>query len=69
MATHRVLVVDDEPSIRFVLEKALGKAGFEVDTADSAEAARERLASSRYAVALLDVRPREAVARELRLHP
>ncbi len=56
MTTRRLLVVDDEPSIRFVLEKALGKAGFEVDTASSAEEAREKIAAERYAVALLDVR-------------
>ena len=51
-----VLVVDDEPSIRFVLEKALGKAGFDVVCAASAEEARERLAERRFEVALLDVR-------------
>jgi two-component system nitrogen regulation response regulator GlnG len=51
-----ILVVDDEPSIRFVLEKALGKAGFEVVCAASAEEARERLAGRRFEVALLDVR-------------
>ena len=56
MSTRRLLVVDDEPSIRFVLEKALGKAGFAVDTAGSAEEAREKLAAEPYAVALLDVR-------------
>jgi two-component system nitrogen regulation response regulator GlnG len=52
----RILVVDDEPSIRFVLEKALGKAGFEVESVGSAEEARERLAADAHAVALLDVR-------------
>ena len=52
----RVLVVDDEPSIRFVLEKALARAGFAVEVAGSAEEARERLEADTYAVALLDVR-------------
>ena len=56
MEPRRILVVDDEPSIRFVLEKALTRAGFEVDTAGAAEEARERIAGARYAVALLDVR-------------
>ena len=56
MTSRRILVVDDEPSIRFVLEKALGKAGFEVEAVGSAEEARERIAAERYAVALLDVR-------------
>jgi two-component system nitrogen regulation response regulator GlnG len=51
-----ILVVDDEPSIRFVLEKALGKAGHEVVCAASAEEARELLAARSFDVALLDVR-------------
>jgi len=52
----RVLVVDDEPGIRFVLEKALAKAGFEAVPAASAEEARQLLLGERFPVMLLDVR-------------
>jgi two-component system nitrogen regulation response regulator GlnG len=56
MEPRRVLVVDDEPSIRLVLERALARAGFEVATAGSAEEARKLLSRSGFAVLLLDVR-------------
>jgi two-component system nitrogen regulation response regulator GlnG len=56
MEPRRVLVVDDEPSIRFVLERALARAGFAVTVAGSVEEARPLLAANRFAVALLDVR-------------
>lgn len=36
-STPRVCVVDDERSIRWVLEKALGQAGFEVDSYESGD--------------------------------
>jgi len=52
----RILVVDDEPGIRFVLEKALAKAGFEAALAASAEEARQLLRDERFPVMLLDVR-------------
>lgn len=39
----RVLVVDDEPVIVEALRRVLGSAGFEVDTAEDAEAATRRL--------------------------
>ncbi len=52
----RVLVADDEPSIRFVLREALEDAGHEVVDVDSGEAAWEALAADDFAVAFLDVR-------------
>jgi DNA-binding NtrC family response regulator len=39
----RVLVVDDEPAVRFTLEEALGSGGFEVVSAASGSEALERL--------------------------
>ncbi len=52
----RILVVDDEASIRFVLVEALEEQGHEVVEADSAEAALEALASNRFPVAFVDIR-------------
>jgi len=54
--TARLLVVDDEETIRLVLAKYLRTRGFEVETADSGDAALERLAAARYDLMLCDVR-------------
>ncbi len=53
--TNRILVVDDEKSIVFALEKYFGQHGFEVDTATDAETARALLRTQSYALAILDV--------------
>jgi two-component system nitrogen regulation response regulator GlnG len=52
----RVLVADDEPSIRFVLREALEGSGYEVVEAADGNAAREALAGPRFDLALLDIR-------------
>jgi two-component system nitrogen regulation response regulator GlnG len=52
----RVLIADDEPSIRFVLREALEGAGHEVVEAADGNAAREALAGRRFDLALLDIR-------------
>ncbi len=52
----RVLVVDDEPSIRALLTVLLQKQGHEVDAVSEGEAAVKSVASRRYGVILLDVR-------------
>ena len=52
----RVLIADDEPSIRFVLREALESAGHEVTEAADGNAAREALAGQRFDLALLDIR-------------
>ena len=52
----RILVVDDEDTIRFALAKFLRTRGFEVDIADSGHGALERLARARYQLLLCDVR-------------
>ncbi len=54
--TTRVLVVDDEQSIRFVLARALAPAGFEVDEAGTLAEARARLEAADHALVFLDVR-------------
>ena len=53
---HRVLVVDDEPDIRELLELTLAKMGLAVDSAGSLGEARERLRAARYQLCLTDMR-------------
>jgi two-component system nitrogen regulation response regulator GlnG len=52
----RVLVADDEASIRFVLRETLEAAGHEVIEAPSGEAALQALAGERVDIAFLDIR-------------
>jgi DNA-binding NtrC family response regulator len=52
----RVLVVDDERSIRFLMEKELPQAGCRVTAAESGEDALERLRSEDFDVVLLDLK-------------
>lgn len=52
----RVLVVDDEETIRLVLSKYLRTRGFDVATAESGDAALETLAGSGFDIMLCDVR-------------
>jgi two-component system nitrogen regulation response regulator GlnG len=52
----RVLVADDEASIRFVLREALEEAGHEVVDVDSGDAAWKALAEGRFEIAFLDIR-------------
>jgi two-component system nitrogen regulation response regulator GlnG len=52
----RVLVADDEASIRFVLREALAEAGHDVVEAADGNEAREKLAGQRFDLALLDIR-------------
>jgi two-component system nitrogen regulation response regulator GlnG len=55
-APARVLVADDEASIRYVLREALGEAGHEVVEADSGDAALAELAAGPFEIAFLDIR-------------
>lgn len=68
----RVLVVDDDRLVLATVVDGLRESGYAVDTAESAEQARERVAQARPDIALLDVRmPGEsgiALARWLRRH-
>ncbi len=55
-AAARVLVADDEPSIRFVLRETLESMGCSVCEAASGDAALEALLAGRFEVAFLDIR-------------
>ena len=52
----RVLVADDEPSIRFVLRETLEEQGCVVTDVDDGDAALDALATGEYALAFLDIR-------------
>jgi len=55
MSKAYVLVVDDEPDIRDLVREILEDEGYSVATADSAEAARERLQAHKPDLVLLDI--------------
>ncbi|MGH0032756.1 MAG: response regulator, partial [Myxococcota bacterium] len=55
-STMRVLVADDEPSIRFVLSESLGEHGCDVHEVDDGDAAFEALAEGGFDLAFLDIR-------------
>jgi two-component system, NtrC family, nitrogen regulation response regulator GlnG len=52
----RVLIADDEASIRFVLRESLSESGHDVVEASDGNEARQLLASQRFELALLDIR-------------
>ena len=56
MALERILVADDEESIRWVLSKALSKKGFKVDLASDGHEALEKFRLNRYDLAILDIK-------------
>jgi len=56
MSAMRVLVADDEPSIRYVLRETLEEEGCEVVDVDNGDRALEELVSGRYQLAFLDIR-------------
>ena len=56
MSSPTVWVVDDDRSIRWVLEKALQSAGFEHAVFDSAKAARKALEANTPTVVMTDIR-------------
>ncbi len=51
----RVLVVDDEPSIRLLVTRALEKKGFTVDSATDGVEALEKLSEQKYDLLVLDL--------------
>ena len=53
---HKILVVDDDESIRFVLKKALTKEGYEVTEAKDGSAGLAQLKKGGYPVAFMDIR-------------
>ncbi len=56
MAIQRILVADDEESIRWVLAKALEKQGFIVDLAEDGLQARTLARQNHYDLAVLDIK-------------
>jgi len=56
MTAARVLIADDEDSIRFVLREALEDEGCSVAEVDNGDAALEQLASGEFDIAFLDIR-------------
>ena len=56
MTTDRVLIVDDEESVRWVLKKSLEKDGLETVLAKDSAEAFERLQDGNIAVVLMDIR-------------
>jgi two-component system nitrogen regulation response regulator GlnG len=52
----KILVADDEDSIRWVLATALGEAGYEVEQVERGEDALERLRAGHIEAALVDIR-------------
>ncbi|HLX80849.1 MAG TPA: sigma-54 dependent transcriptional regulator [Burkholderiales bacterium] len=65
---HRVLVVDDEPDIRELLELTLTKMGLGVDSAGSLAQAKECLHDARYELCLTDMRLPDGEGLELVRH-
>ena len=65
---RRVLVVDDEPDIRELLELTLVKMGLGVDSAGSIAEAKQRLDASRYQLCLTDMRLPDGEGLELVRH-
>lgn len=53
--TGRILVVDDEDTLRLTLKTRLSTGGFQVDSATDGEEALEKLKTSRFDVMLLDI--------------
>jgi len=51
---HRILILDDDATVRVYLEMLLGESGFEIETAKSVAEAHERLDGAPFNVALLD---------------
>ncbi len=56
MAEHHIWIIDDDPSIRWVLEKALKADGLQVSSFETADAALAHLASSRPDAIITDIR-------------
>jgi two-component system phosphate regulon response regulator PhoB len=54
MATQRILVVEDEASIRQMIAFTLSRAGFDVDEAEDSASARVRIADARPDLVLID---------------
>jgi len=61
----KVLIIDDDPDIRFVMNSLMKKQGFEVETASRREEAMDKLHEFQPSVVLLDVLLSGADGREI----
>lgn len=64
-AEARILVVDDQPGIRFFLEEVLKGEGYQVVTAESGEVALEHIARQTFDVAVIDLVMKEISGMEV----
>ncbi len=55
MASPRILIVDDEPNIRFILEKTLQREGYQIESAGNGHEAIRKLERSEYELIILDL--------------
>ncbi|MFP4013015.1 MAG: sigma-54-dependent transcriptional regulator [Chitinispirillaceae bacterium] len=55
MSKGRILVVDDEASLRLLLKNELGRAGYEVEMVNDGESALQKIREDHYHVVLLDI--------------
>lgn len=53
---RRILIADDEPNMRWILERALSKAGYDVETAEDGQLALERALAEPPDLVLLDLK-------------
>ena len=56
MALNKILVADDEESMRWVLSKALKRKGFTVDLAKDGDEALGMIQATSYDLAILDIK-------------
>jgi len=56
MEQGKILVTEDEESLRFVLEKALENEGYSVETASNGNTARQLLTNTPFDVSLMDIK-------------
>ena len=61
----RILIVDDEPSIRKVLRAHLGRAGYDVETAENGRVAQQRLNEVDFHLVVTDLKMPEMGGMEL----
>lgn len=54
--SYKILYVDDEDQLRFLVKSQLSHEGFDVDAADDGDTALEMMKQTNYDVVLLDIR-------------
>jgi len=54
--THKLLIVDDEDSLRILVRSELEERGYDVDEADCGTAAIEKMGAINYDLIILDIR-------------